>query len=89
MTAFHLPASDANRVVHALGLNDIREMAMDLANAFDPDNGLTVREYATLQAESVYPAIDSKKNGERAEFKGLVRRFIKDRERGALRRAAA
>lgn len=90
MTHKHLDITpeEANEIYVALGLDKLKEMAQDFANAYDADNGDTVREYVDLAARSVYPSGVSRFNGERANFKGLVRHYIRERQHAQLRRAA-
>lgn len=78
--------SEAKEILAALGLDKLRDMARDYANAYDPDSGDSIREYVDLAARSVYPSGFSRFNGERSEFKGMVRHFIRERQKGQMRR---
>lgn len=83
-----LPASAANEIAAVLGLDEVKQIARAYANGYDPDCGDTVREYVDRAAYDLYPSMLSQKNGERGNFKGLVRRYIRERQQGQLRRAA-
>lgn len=79
----------ASEIEQVLGLDKQKEMAQSYAAAFDPENGDTLREYAELAARSVYPSGVSRFNGERANFKGLVRHYIRERQKAAQREVFA
>lgn len=91
MTHIHRPTitkSEASEITAVLGLDKLKSMAQDFANAYDADNGDSVREYCDQASRDVYPSGVSRFNGERANFKGLVRHYIRERQHGRMRRAA-
>jgi hypothetical protein len=67
-------------------LETIKRIAQAYANGYDADCGDTVREYVDRAAYDLYPSVLSTKNGERANFKGLVRHYIRERQKGQMRR---
>jgi hypothetical protein len=82
-----IPASAVQEIENALGLDKVKEIAQAYANGYDADCGDTIREYVDRAAYDLYPSVLSTKNGERANFKGLVRHYIRERQQGQLRRA--
>lgn len=73
------PITVTDELNNVLGLSAEREIARQYAKAFDRDNGDTMTEYIDRAARDVYPSSLARLDGTRANFKRLVRHFLRER----------